>query len=258
MRTRFVGCLVLLCAFVLSPVLDNRAGAQSQSAEKPVLYTYVSEWTVPRAMWADYIKNEAADVDGMKKAVADGTIVSFGSFAVINHQEGLPTHGSWFSATSMANLLKVLEVVRNAPGATAPPLAAAKHWDYIMESHDYNAHSGTFTNGYLRVGNWNSKAGTSDPDGKIMKSTMVAMLEKLLADGALHGYQIDVETVHSADPGRFYVAVIANGAEGIDKFNNAIDEAEKANPAAWAGFGSTLDETGHRDMLARISSTTHK
>jgi hypothetical protein len=35
------------------------------------------------------------------------------------------------------------------------------------------------------------KAGASDPDGKIMKATMVAALEKLLAEGALHSYQID-------------------------------------------------------------------
>jgi hypothetical protein len=258
MRTRSIGALIAVCAFAFAALCANRALAQSQSAEKPPLYTYVSEWTVPRAMWADYIKNDAADVDSMKKAVADGTLVSFGSYAVVNHQEGQPTHGTWFSASSMANLLKFLEVLRNAPAATAPPLAAAKHWDYILESRDYNAHSGTFTNGYLRVGNWRAKAGTSDPDGKIMKSTMVALLEKLLTDGALHGYQIDEETVHSADPGGFFVAIIANGPEGIDKFNAAIDEAEKSNPAGWAGFGSTIDAVGHRDILARVSTMTHK
>jgi hypothetical protein len=224
--------------------------------EKPALYTYVSEWTVPRAMWAECLKGDATDIDAMKKAVADGTIVSFGSYAVVNHQEGLPTHGTWFSATSMANILKVLEGIRNAPGATAPPLAAAKHWDYIMESHNYNAHSGTFTNGYLRVGNWRAKA--SDPDSKIMKTTMVALLEKLLTDGALHSYQIDMETVHSADPGKIFVAIVANGGEGVDKFYAALEEAEKNNPAAWAGLDTTIDEAGHRDFLAHVATMTNK
>ncbi|MGA2427932.1 MAG: hypothetical protein ABSH13_05460 [Candidatus Acidiferrum sp.] len=256
MRIRSICTVVALCALTLVPLSGNRASAQSSSAEKPALYTYVSEWTVPRAMWADYLKIDAADVDGLKKAVADGSIVSFGSYAVVNHQEGLPTHGTWFSATSMANILKVLEGIRNAPGATAPPLAAAKHWDYIMESHNYNAHSGTFTNGYLRVGNWRAKA--SDPDGKIMKATMVALLEKLLADGALHSYQIDMETVHSADPGKVFVAIIANGGEGIDKFYAALEEAEKNNPAAWAGLDTTIDEAGHRDFLAHVATMTNK
>ena len=151
----------------------------------------------------------------------------------------MPTHGTWFSASSMSNILKVLETLRNAPAATAPSLAAAKHWDYILQSHDYNAHSGTFTNGILRVGNWRGKPGT-DPDGKILKATMVALLEKLFADGALHSYQIDEEAVHSADPGGFFVAIVANGGEGIDKFDAAIDEAGKSNPAGWAGFARRL------------------
>lgn len=258
MHTRFVGVLLVMCVLALMPLGGNQALAQTQNAEKPALYTYVSEWAVPRAMWADYVKNDAADVDALKKAVADGTLVSFGSFAVLNHQEGQPTHGTWFSASSMANILKVLEGLRSAPEAAAAPLAAAKHWDYILESRDYNAHSGTFTNGYLRVGNWRAKAGSNDPDGKIMKATMVALLEKLLADGALHDYQIDQETVHSADPGAFFIAIIANGPEGIDKFNTALDAAEKNNPAGWAGFGSTVDGTGHRDTLARVNTMTHK
>jgi hypothetical protein len=87
---------------------------------------------------------------------------------------------------------------------------------------------------------------------------MVALLEKLLADGALHGYQIDEETVHSADPGAFFIAIITNGPEGIDKFNTALNEAEKNNPAGWAGFGSTIDPAGHRDTLARVSTMVHK
>jgi hypothetical protein len=256
MRIRSICTVVALCALTLVPLSANRASAQSSHAEKPVLYTYVSEWTVPRAMWADYLKNDADDVDAMKKAVADGSLVSFGSYVVVNHQEGMPTHGTWFSANSMASILKVLEGIRTAPGATAAPLAAAKHWDYIMESHDYNAHSGTFTNGYLRVGHWKAKA--SDPDGKIMKATMVALLEKLLADGALHNYQIDFETVHSADPGMMFVAIVTNGGEGVDKFYAALDEAEKSNPAGWAGLDSTIDEAGHRDFLARVSTMTHK
>src|ERR1700682_2573332 len=251
MRSRFFGFQVLLCAFTLTLLCANGLWSQSRSAEKPASYTYVSQWAVPRAMWADYQKIAAIDNDIMKKSVADGTLTSFGSFSVLNHQEGEATHGTWFSASSMANILKALEVVRTAPAAVAPPLAASKHWDYILSSRDYNGHSGTFTNGYLRVGNWRPKAGSNDPDGKIMKATMVALLEKLLADGALHFYSIDTETIHSADPGGFDIAIVAKGGEGLDKFNAAIEEAPKNNPAGWAGLNTIVDTTGHRDFLAR-------
>lgn len=258
MRRRLSGVLFAVCALAVAMLTAGNAWTQTASAEKAPLYTYVSEWAVPRAMWADYQKSQAQEDEMMKKLVADGTLTSYGSFSVLNHQEGAPTHGSWFAAHSMANLMKVLEGLRASPDSANAILSASKHWDMILESKDYNAHSGSFKNGYLRVGSWKYKAGASDPEGKIMKSTMVAMLEKLLADGALHSYQIDEEVVHSRNPGGFHVAIVANGGEGIDKFNAAIDESGKKNPAAWAGFGGLLDEEGHRDFLAHVDAMTVK
>ncbi len=258
MRSRAIGILFVACAVVIAMMSAYPAWTQSASAEKPIMYTYVSEWAVPRAMWAEYQKLEGADNDAMRKAVADGTLIAFGSFAVLNHQEGQPTHGTWFSANSIANLIKVLEGLRSAPAATAPPLAASKHWDYFLQSRDYNAHSGTFTNGYLRVGFWRFKAGASDPGGRIRKATIGAMLEKLLADGALHSYQIDSENVHSQDPDEFFIGIVTNGAEGLDKFYAALEEADKNNPAGLAGYDSLLDSRGHHDFLAHVNTMTHK
>jgi hypothetical protein len=257
MHIRSICTLALLCALIV-PISADRASAQSQPSEKPAQFTYVSEWAVPRAMWGDYLKGEAADIDLMKKGVADGVITGFGTFAVLTHQEGNPTHGTWFNATSIANILKFLEILRNAPGATDAPLAASKHWDYVMESHDYAGHSGTFNNGILRIGRWSPRPGASDAEGKILKATMVSLLDKLLADGALHAYTIDTEAIHTEPLGTMFVVIVANGGEGIDKFDAAIDAAQKSNPAAWAGLTSTLDEKGHFDSLSRVAVMSHK
>jgi len=239
-------------------LLSCTAWAQSGGADKPPLYTYVSQWAVPRVLWADYLKIQANDDKELSKAVADGTIVGFGSFSVLNHQDGAPTHGTWFSATSMANLMKVLEAERAAPDNTAGALAASKHWDLILQSRNYGGHSGSFKNGYLRVGTWRYKAGASDPDGKILKATMVAMFDKLLQDGALHSYQIDEEAIHSADPDAFYLAIVANGGEGLDKFNAAIESLGKDNPMGEAAFGSLVDLKGHRDFLAHVDAMSRQ
>jgi hypothetical protein len=67
-----------------------------------------------------------------------------------------------------------------------------------------------------------------------------------------------MENIHSSDPGTIFLAIIANGPEGLDKFNAALDDAEKNDPAVYAGMSSTLNETGHRDFLARVTSMTHK
>ncbi len=49
-----------------------------------------------------------------------------------------------------------------------------------------------------------------------------------------------------------------NGAEGIDKFDAAIDEMQKTNPTGEMAFGSLFTESGHRDMLARVDMMTYK
>jgi hypothetical protein len=257
-RLVLAGLLVFACCWGLAANERNLAAAQTATAEKAPVYTYVSEWGVPRAMWADFQKQEEAGVEAMKKAVSDGTIVAFGNFAVLTHQEGEATHGSWFTATSMANLMKVLEGLRGSPASTSQVFSSSKHWDYILSSTSYGAHAGTFSNGYLRVARWPSKAGASDPDGKILKATMGAMLEKLLADGAIHSYSIESEIVHSEDPGSTFVVLVANGAEGLDKFNAAVTDMGKNNPLGLAAYGSVTDTHGHRDVLGRVNTMTSK
>lgn len=258
MRTRVVSLMCQLVCGAAMLLAARPLAAQGAMAEKPAQYTYVSEWAVPRAMWADYMKEDSTDVEAMKKAMADGTIVSYGTFAVLNHQEGLPTHGSWFTATSMANLMKMLENLRNAPGATSPVLAASKHWDYVLSGTEYNGHSGTFTNGYLRVARWPGRPGANDPEGNVLRGSLVAMLEKLLASGALHSYTIHEQAVHSEDPGTIYVALVANGAEGLDKFDAAIRDMRKNNPVALAAYASLIEGHGHWDMLAKVGTMSNK
>src|SRR5581483_6161668 len=68
-----VTALLALCFLAWST-----AWAQPGSAEKAPMYTYVSTWTVPRAMWADYQKVENSDDEVMSKEVADGTLMVFG------------------------------------------------------------------------------------------------------------------------------------------------------------------------------------
>jgi hypothetical protein len=252
-----LGVVFWFCIASVLGLSEQKASAQTAS-EKPAVYTFVMEWDVPRAMWPDYEKQMATTAETLKKSVDDGTLISYGMFDTVAHQEGAPNHGTWISASSIANLMKVLDVLRASPTSTSPVVSASKHWDYLLSSRDYAAHSGTFTNGYLRVATWIGKDGADDPGGKIEKASMVALLDKLMADGALHAYTIDRETVHSMDANAFFVVMVMNGAEGLDKFNAAVDEMGKNNPTALAAFRSLITETGHRDMLAKVTTTTHK
>jgi len=259
MRRRVIGIgvAVCFCTALVIGLTEQKASAQ-MAAEKPAVYTFVMEWDVPRAMWGDYEKQMATTGETLKKSVDDGTLVSYGMFSIVAHQEGSANHGTWIAAASIANLMKVLDVLRASPTSTSPVVSASKHWDYLVSSRDYAAHSGTFTNGYLRVATWIGKESASDPGGKIEKASMVALCEKLMADGALHAYSIDREIIHTMDANAFFVVLVTNGPEGLDKFNAGVDDMGKNNPTALAAFRSLLSDSGHRYSLAKVTTTTHK
>jgi hypothetical protein len=245
----FVAGLVAMAALSASP-----ARAQAGDKEKPVVYTYVAQWAVPRADWPAYEKGNAAIKQIMDKLVADGTISGYGWFKTLIHQEGAPTHGEWWSAASMANVMKALAVVSAPNGANSDALgkilAESKHWDYLISSREYGFHPGTYENTYLRVGTYKVKAGEGENARKAISSYIVPILEKLLADGAIHFYSIDREVIHTGDPGEVDAVIITNGAEGLDKFYAALEAGGKATPTGPMAFGSTNDSSAHRDILA--------
>jgi len=84
---------------------------------------------------------------------------------------------------------------------------------------------------------------------------IVPLMEKMLADGSIHEYEIDTEAIHTEAPGTFWIFYLAANAEGLDKVNDALRETLKANPLSGPAFGSMVDFSEHRDFLARTSAT---
>ena len=255
--SKSVLALAFTAVATLSTVPAHAQMGADRDREKPVIYTYVSEWAVTRGEWPAYEKTIAADKQLFDKMIADGTLVSYGNFKNLVHQEGSPTHGDWWSATSMANLMKALSALMTQSSSPDPArvLGGAKHWDYILTSRQYGSHPGTYDNTFLRVGQYKAKPGESEAMDKAIKSYIVPTLEKMLAEGAIHFYSVDHEAIHTGDPGEVDVAVITNGADGLDKFYAALEAAGKANPSGPMAFTSTTDSSAHRDILALTSAT---
>lgn len=251
MQKRVVWCVCLLALVALA------AGAPLQAQEadqgKPPIYTYIAEWAVPRAQWADMAKVDEQDRPLMDKLVADGTITGYGAFTNLIHQEGEPTHGTWFTATSEGNLMKALEAVYAQPGSTTSPVqAASKHWDYITVSRIYNQRSGKSEGGYLAGDEWNVKPGEMREYNDLLKSALVPVCEKLLADGILTSYGVETEDFHQQTLGRVTFYFTTTDASGLDKVDKAFDEAFGKNPALGAAFRSMTEREGHRDFLTRL------
>jgi len=143
-------------------------------------------------------------------------------------------------------------------GSVATPvlISSTKHEDAIFVSRYYNWHSGSWKDAYTRVASYKLKADApNDAIETLSKNLFVPLLEKLLADGAIHEYEIDTESIHTDDPAIFWVAVIAANAEGLDKFNAAVRDLQKTNPLGGPAIGSMVDFTSHRDYLSRTNAT---
>jgi hypothetical protein len=231
------------------------AVAQAQVKEKPALYTYYASWQIPRAHWADMDKANQADQKALDQAVSSGSLVGYGDDAAVVHQSDGSTQDNWWSATSMATLLDVLESL--SKGAPPPVLAmATKHSDEIFESKFYNWHAGTYKGCYTHTAYYKLKADAPDDAvATISKAFVVPLMEKLLADGTIVEYEVDEEAIHTEAPDAFWITYIAATSAGLDKVNAALDSAFMANPFTGPALGSMVDLKDHRDYLVRGTAT---
>ncbi len=247
-----------LCALAMAAVWALPMGAQmSDVKEKPPMYSYVENWAIPRAQWAEMAKNTAADQKILDQAMASGTIVAYGNDVNLVHQADGETHDDWWSAMSMAGLLNVLDQFYKSGGTTSPVLASAtKHTDNIFVSRFYNWHAGSWKDVYTHGSSYKLKADAPESAVDMLsKSMIVPLMEKMLADGTIHEYEVDTEAIHTEAPGTFWVFYIAANAGGLDKVNAALRESLRANALGGPAFGSMVDFTPHRDYLSRTNAT---
>jgi hypothetical protein len=256
MSCKRLSVLTIACAFVAAGAWTGSASAQTAEVkDKPPMYSYESNWTYPRARWADVEKSNAATDKIMEKAMAAGVLVGYGSDSLLIHENEGTTHDDWFSSMSMAGLLNTLDEVYKAGGATSTLLmSATKHSDSMWVSRYYNWRAGSWKGAYTRVGIYKLKPDApNDAVDMLSKSIFVPLLEKLLADGALIEYEVDVQAIHSDAPGVFAIDIIAPTAEGLDKFSAALADAARKNPLIGATMGALTDSSAHRDTLSRTT-----
>jgi hypothetical protein len=242
----------------IAAVIAAPAGAQtSEVKEKPPMYSYISNWDIPRAQWGEMAKAGDADRPALEKALAGGTIVGYGSDVALIHRLDGETHDQWWSAMSMAGVINVLEQFYQGGTTTSPVLSSAtKHWDELYVSRYYNWHPGSIKNGYTHVSVYKLKPNASeDAVETLSKNLVVPLLEKQLAAGTIAEYEIDTEAIHTEAPGSFLIVYVATNAEGLDKVSAAVEEALKSNPLGGSAFGSMTELSGHRDELVRTNAT---
>jgi hypothetical protein len=247
-----------LCALAFAALWSAGTLARAQEVkQKPPMFTYIANWEIPRAHWPEMAKAADADKAILDKAVADGTLVGYGNDENLVHTPGEFTHDDWWSSTSMAGLMKVLDQISAAGGTSSPVLeSSTKHFDLIEVSRYYNWKPGPYKNAYVQVASYKLKADAPDDAvEQLSKTLFVPLMEKLLADGTIVEYEIDESAVHTEEPGAFSIFWVSPQADGIDKVAAAIRASRESHALSGAAFLSMVDYKAHRDELGKGNGT---
>jgi len=246
-----VGLVLVALAMVSSPI------AFSQMEPTPTVYTYVSQFQVPRANWVGYSEDtEKTVVPVLEKLTADGTIAGWSTFEQVVHTPDGYTHGAAWSSNTISGLMKVLDEIRKG-GPRPGQIAATKHEDLLMQTRMYHAGSGT--EAYLRVVCSLAKADKPEGYTAMLKKLLVPTFEEQLKKGVATYYGVDEQYVNTSAPSMRCVVITYPNAEGMDKWAAAINATmAKWSPAERAEFAGATVADSRRDILARITHSGHK
>lgn len=254
MERRYLTILATAAALVAGILFTPKPAAAQQEQQ---YFTYVSEWAVPRAQWAAFEKEEESQVPTMRKLVADGLLVDWGSEAARVHQENGYTHSEWFTATSRANLLKALEILWKT-ATNASYVATTKHKDLFLHTIAHGGKPVSNGTGYLRVGFYQARPGDAEAFQGLLMTEVKPVLDSAVADGTLLMYNLDEEAIHTDAPGAYNIAMLFPSGAAMDSFFSNLAASVKAHPSLGALFDSLTIAKDHRDSLSRVTAYESK
>jgi hypothetical protein len=251
MMRRIAGLVVIALAVMLVPA------ALPQMEPTPIVYTFVSQFQIPRANWAGYSADtEKTFIPIAEKLTADGTILSWATFEQVVHTPEGFTHGAAWSSTTISGLMKVLDEVRKA-GPQAGQIAATKHEDYLMQTSMYHAGSGTPA--YLRVVCANAKPDKPGEYAAALKKYLVPTFDEQIKKGVATYYGLDEQYVNNSAPSMRCLVINYPNAEGMDKWAAAINATlGKMTAAQREEFANASVLDSRRDIMARVTHSGHK
>ena len=253
MLKRIVGLLVVAVAVIAVPI------ALSQMEQAQPVYTYVSQFQVPRANWAQFAEdNEKTFVPIAEKFMADGTILGWSTFENIVHTPEGYTNGAAWSSNSLAGITRMLDELRKA-GPRPGQIASTKHEDFLMQSTMHHATSGHWTSGYLRVVCVLAKPDKPDDYAAALMKFLGPTFDEQFKKGVVTSYGIDSQYVNNQAPSLRCVVATYPNAESMDKWAAAINATlgKMSQADRDAVFGTTVPDS-RRDLMARLTHYAHK
>ncbi len=258
-----------LCAAIL---LGMTTLCQLQAQDQPVQYTRVAQWQIERQHWDAYEKDFKKNAQPvLEKLVADGVITEFGSDRTTIHAPDSFSHATWWSGKTQAAVEQALEALVASEAKLSPEerkrqdtdFAGTRHADLLLRSILYKSRTVKADRGYGIVSATKVQSGKAQEWQALWDKYTKPVYEKLYADGTVTGYGIDVEQVHTGDPGMRYAWHIVPNAEALDKVNAAFEAVrQKSSPEERRAIGRMFAEVSeggaHRDHMSQIIAYSAK
>jgi hypothetical protein len=239
--------------------------ALSQTDNPQPIYTYVSQFQVPRANWAQFNADTEKNADPVfERLMTDGTIVSWGDFETVVHTNDGMTHGSWWQAASLAGIMRVLDELRKA-GPWPSQIAATKHEDLLMHTTVVFASPHPATTGYLRVYATHCQPGKGGDYVALIQKYFQTAVGEQNKKSVVTYWGMDEVYMPTRDSSMRYLVSTYPSGEALDKWAAAQSAVlEKMSPedrkAFQEGLASTtvLDSPRSFHLLARITHHAQK
>lgn len=260
MRKQTIGLIVVGLVMLSAPAVF----AQKEQPRR--LYTYVTQFQVPRAQWAQFAEETEKIADPLfERLMAEGTIVSWGDFEAVVHTPDGMTHGSWWQATSFAGTMRVLDELRKAGPRHAQNIAT-KHEDALMHTNVIFAVPHSVTTGYMHVFATHCQPGKGDDYVALLKKYFqTAVEEEMIKKGAATYWAADEDYIPSRDTSMRYMISIFVDAEALDKWAavqaSVLQKMSPEDRKAWEdGNANTMVRDSPRSFhyLMRITHYAHK
>ena len=245
----------------ISTALLLCAGALCAQSPKPL--TSVATFHVAPGKVASFVNRGKAITPALDKLMAAGTVLAYGIDVDMLHVPGTNNVAFWLEAADFAGIgqaeAAIDEFAKAHPDVMGDLFSMsdpATHHDFIVRSLESKA--GKAPAGVMPTVDFDIvtvKEGQMDAFMELFRKYDKPVLDKLVDDGVIYSYSVDVEAVHTMKPGTVWTIVSMPDLGGKDKVRAAFQESMKKVPEAERNmmdklFEGIVEPGSHRDSLA--------
>lgn len=233
----------------------------AQPAATPV--TAVSMFRVQPDRMERFVEIIRLITPSLDKLLQAGTIDAYGLDTDIVHTEG-PNAVLWYTARNFSGISEAEKATRAALQANADKMKDAysvtdfeKHRDLVVRTLEHGA--GKTPAGALPVTFFQEervKPGKLPVARMMFRHHEKPVLDQLIKEGVIYGYAMDVEAIHTREPGTVWYLIMAPDMGAMDRIQAAFAASREKLGAVERRAMDEMDEEifdrkSHRDSVSR-------